>query len=912
MRLINIIIVIILLSHCFTKSTSQVIYTNDLDSLRGHNLIDSALTNMYDNPNSAIKNCLTSISIFNQHCDIEMLGYGYQLLASCEYENGNIYTARKYIDTAITFTSILMDSLPFDYFQSQYLHRVISDEFESNTESINGYTKILKEYEENNFFIPEAKVQIQFNLAVALLSQKDYQLARIYFNKVISSLHANDDLKFRSQVNNLKISLELNQSSLSDILLHKCLLKLDSTPMSLGTRALFLRTYSEYEKINGRPENTKRLLKESLNIETSKLARAFTLDKIANHLYEINKSIDACNILLSATDTIKSYFNYEPNALVGDAYNLLATWYYELDLEEHSMDCIDSAFYYNSIDLNSIDFISLRTSIRSFLLIYNFDKNLNHLSQAISLIHQMRSDIRSLDSKIESAKRAKEVYDLAVPAALNAYIKTDSIHYFNLALYWADLSKGGVLSEQIARERMIKRFENDTLYQYYVRLSSDIHALRKQIIDQKNKNPDTLYNSKAENLLIKKRDELQAIEDSTDFVYHLSPLDTFVKRHLNQDRAILQIYRSDSALYSMFYSPTGVPQFKSTPTALCNSLLNQYLKYQSSTDVLSKDFLSLSHSIYNMIFPENVDWKNIPHLVIIPDGLCHQLSFESLITTPNFTDQLHQAPYLFKKVPISYSLGLHLTKPHLHTSSRSVAAFAPSFSEEYSAHSRDCAEEIFGSLSCNEQECQYISESLSSTNFVGTNATIDNFKLSIASPDIIHLATHACIDTNNYYKSAIVFQDDQFLVSDMYGLEWQDKTVVLSACNTAQGKNVSGEGIFNFARTLTELGCKEVIVSLWPIDDCSTAEFIKYFYKSKSKGKSSAQALQAARSSFLDNADKLHASPVFWAPLILISNDLNVGLAPSSNLQSTLLWVLGGVAVLLLAMKTWYRRERRL
>jgi CHAT domain-containing protein len=54
--------------------------------------------------------------------------------------------------------------------------------------------------------------------------------------------------------------------------------------------------------------------------------------------------------------------------------------------------------------------------------------------------------------------------------------------------------------------------------------------------------------------------------------------------------------------------------------------------------------------------------------------------------------------------------------------------------------------------------------------------------------------------------------------------------VVLSACDTALGKDIKGEGITGITRGFMYAGAPRVVATLWNVDDEATSEFMKWFY----------------------------------------------------------------------------------
>ncbi len=111
---------------------------------------------------------------------------------------------------------------------------------------------------------------------------------------------------------------------------------------------------------------------------------------------------------------------------------------------------------------------------------------------------------------------------------------------------------------------------------------------------------------------------------------------------------------------------------------------------------------------------------------------------------------------------------------------------------------------------------------------------------SLSNYRILHFATHGLLDTARPELSGLVFslydkngnEQDGFLsLNQIYNLNLNSDLVVLSACQTALGKDVKGEGLIGLTRGFMYAGAKRIVASLWKVDDAATAEFMKRFYQ---------------------------------------------------------------------------------
>jgi CHAT domain-containing protein len=177
---------------------------------------------------------------------------------------------------------------------------------------------------------------------------------------------------------------------------------------------------------------------------------------------------------------------------------------------------------------------------------------------------------------------------------------------------------------------------------------------------------------------------------------------------------------------------------------------------------------------------------------------------------------------------------------------------------------------------------------------------------------IIHLATHAMVDEGTLSRTALALaaglDEDGFVgPADLASLRLAADVVVLSACRTAGGWVVGGEGIQGLTAPLLEAGARSVLATLWPIRDRSRNTLIEPFYRGLADGLPATEALQRAKLEAIESG----ASPAVWASFTLIGDPLvRVPLErPTSRGGASVVGVLIGLAVVALLAR---RRVRAL
>jgi CHAT domain-containing protein len=146
------------------------------------------------------------------------------------------------------------------------------------------------------------------------------------------------------------------------------------------------------------------------------------------------------------------------------------------------------------------------------------------------------------------------------------------------------------------------------------------------------------------------------------------------------------------------------------------------------------------------------------------------------------------------------------------------------------------------------------------------HATLAALRAQAPSADLLHLACHGQFRPDNPLFSALRLADGWLTVRDAYGLDLHCGLVTLSACETGMNAVVSGDELIGLVRGFFSAGAPSLLVSLWTVDDQTTAALMSRFYQRLRQGDQPAAALCAAQRELL--AQQLH--PFFWSPFVLL------------------------------------------
>jgi CHAT domain-containing protein len=143
----------------------------------------------------------------------------------------------------------------------------------------------------------------------------------------------------------------------------------------------------------------------------------------------------------------------------------------------------------------------------------------------------------------------------------------------------------------------------------------------------------------------------------------------------------------------------------------------------------------------------------------------------------------------------------------------------------------------------------------------------------------IHIATHGFVNEDQPDLSGLLFYPDTASAEDhilytgeIYSLPLQADLVVLSACETGLGENVKGEGLLGLSRAFLYAGARNLMVSLWKVQDQATSDLMVDFYRQYWQNESLPYSapLHQAKLNMIQSKQFNH--PYYWSAFVLIGD----------------------------------------
>jgi CHAT domain-containing protein len=412
-----------------------------------------------------------------------------------------------------------------------------------------------------------------------------------------------------------------------------------------------------------------------------------------------------------------------------------------------------------------------------------------------------------------------------------------------------------------------------------------------------------------------------------------------LQKSLKPKTALIEYVCSQEALYIFYISPeTYKLEAVDLPLDDLNAKIKSYHRLLSNYEALNQEtekqkYLELAHELYNILLKDKIE-EEVQSLIIIADGEIGHLPFESFLTQKQDVSLDFTAlDYLLRDYEISYHFSAALwiqQKGKKQQHNAELFAVAANYDLELNDAIEEKLKKRTGerglrdalqALPAARKEVESLQAAYQGFFAFDQQASEAVFKQKAKDYAIIHLAMHGLLNEKKPILSALAFTENgdslenNFLQAyEITALDLNAELVVLSACETGYGRFEEGNGIASLARAFMYAGVPSLVVSLWQVNDMSTAIIMQQFYANLAKGMNKAKALQQAKISYLEasaQSNPIAAHPAFWAAFVQIGEDQPLTLKTKSKGLHFGYWIGIGAAFLLGSIFLFAQRRKR-
>jgi hypothetical protein len=303
-------------------------------------------------------------------------------------------------------------------------------------------------------------------------------------------------------------------------------------------------------------------------------------------------------------------------------------------------------------------------------------------------------------------------------------------------------------------------------------------------------------------------------------------------------------------------------------------------------------------------------------LVVVPDGPLHALPFDALRESPG------SAPLAARfEIETTPSATLWLSTRRASTApARALVLADPALPVTMTTAASPTRQAwldrgvTLGPLPHTRRERQAAERTIDGVDVLeGATASERALKTrDLAGYSVVHVAAHAIADETAPERSAVVLaagdeaEDGLLQPREIAELRLDGKVVILSACQTAGGVVLGGEGMMSLARAFFEAGARAVVGTRWPVEDDGTARFFEWVYEGLGRGQTVSAALAQAKRNAIESG--LPSS--VWAGVVLLGDGAIAPLSPrrSGVAFVPLSGIVVGVVMVTGTMLIWWRR----
>lgn len=526
---------------------------------------------------------------------------------------------------------------------------------------------------------------------------------------------------------------------------------------------------------------------------------------------------------------------------------------------------------------------------------------LTEIREAVEILEAVRADLPEDSTRSSFFASKRPYYDFYVDLLMRLDRRFPGQGYASQALGASEAARSRSLLDLLSEGRLLTQGVSPELRKQEAELAGRLSVAQRRLLrelsaEEPGEAEIASLKALVDRIVRETRDLASTIRQEHPRyaeIRYPSPLGLLeIQERLDGETALLEYFLGEEGAYLFVVTRETLAFYPLPRTGEIAGLVDTVRRGVAAPDRRTfAGYTRAAHRLHEvLIAPALPALAGKSRLLIAPDGALHTLAFEALLTEAPGSRSSAELPYLLRRFAVSYvpsaSVLSRLAEPDARADAggeaplRFLAFTDPVYGSAEAGRGALAALRLPG-LAGTGREVSAIAGRYPPGQvkvYQGAEANERNVKHNrlVETAHWLHFASHGLVDERQPELSGLFLTpegggDDGLLqVYEVFNLSLAADLVVLSACETGLGKEVTGEGLVGLTRAFLYAGAPSVVVSLWRVRDDTAPELMVGFYDGLDRLDDKAKALREAKLAMIRKGD--HAHPYHWAPFILVGN----------------------------------------
>lgn len=526
---------------------------------------------------------------------------------------------------------------------------------------------------------------------------------------------------------------------------------------------------------------------------------------------------------------------------------------------------------------------------------------LKSMDLCLAATAKLRNEFAGTDSRALLQQENRRRIELAMRIAYHAYQTTGQNSYAQRMLQYAEQGKAQLLLDEIRRNIAYAALKDkDSLFRRMQHVEQALAYYGQEAAQEKDisKNNSGALAYEMSVLQRKLQDKYPALLQSS----RLTTLqcDTLLQR-LPANLETILCFAGQTQWFFLQANRNGVQSIYTIDSVSqwqqqCRSFVQKYFKQGPGAMINApQQYYADAWQLYTKLFPHQ-QWKADKTYLLLTDDVLGYVPLDALVTNSIYQPVISAWPFLVKQANISYGYSLQSWQ-QLRGRPAGTGGFTGFFITHDSSHRR---------IPAVVREQEELQENVQGKFIANNTATLTHFEQALQQTNILHISSHAGL-YGPQHEPALELADGNFPLSALTAQLHAPRLVVLSACRTADGWLMQGEGVQSLSWGFAAAGIPGVVAGLWNVNDAGAASFMPHFYAGLQQQQSPGTALRNAKLQWLTEQQNnpVLSLPYYWSGWVYMGVPQTLNITAPVRWHNW--WIVGGV--LLLAGGVWWRRK---